>query len=91
MYQQQQQQQQQPQRRRVQPPQPQKKLSSQEIERKLGQQYAQALKESPQLASIYRDCEEVIQGSLNLLEHYNKISMALRSGKAGRGLAGMFS
>ncbi len=55
------------------------KLSNKEIEQMLGQRYAQLIKETPGMASVYRDCEEVIQGSLALLEHYNKVTISLKT------------
>ncbi|MGE0201094.1 MAG: hypothetical protein AB7P76_09010 [Candidatus Melainabacteria bacterium] len=55
------------------------------IEQFLGQQYADALRNSPQGASVYRDCEEVIQGSLSLLDRYNRINMWMRSGAVKTG------
>lgn len=55
------------------------KMPAKEIEKRLGLQYAQLLKESPQTAAIYKDCQEVIQTSLSIMEHYNKISMALKT------------
>lgn len=57
------------------------KLSNQEIESLLGSQYARTLKENKELASIHKDCEEVITGSLKLLEHYNKVKMFMASRK----------
>ena len=49
-----------------------------DINRLLGQRYAQMLKETPAASAVHEDCEEVIRGSLALLEHYNKIRLALR-------------
>lgn len=57
------------------------KLSNREIESLLGSQYARTLKENKELASIHKDCEEVITGSLKLLEHYNKVKMFMASKK----------
>jgi hypothetical protein len=63
----------------------------QDIERRLGQQYAQVLKENAQFRAVYKDCQDVIETSLNLLDHYNRVAMAIKSRPAGRKLAGMFS
>lgn len=56
-----------------------KKLSVQELERKLGQQYAQLLKESRVDASVYKDCKEAIDASLGIMEYYNRIALNLRN------------
>ena len=56
-------------------------LSNQEIESLLGSQYAKVLKDNKELASIHKDCEEVITGSLKLLEHYNKVKMFMAGKK----------
>lgn len=61
-----------------------KKLTPKELERQLGMQYAQWVKENPQTASIYRDCQEVIQTSLAFMEHYNKAYLTIRNGLSGR-------
>jgi hypothetical protein len=66
-------------------------MSTQEVEKKLGQQYAMALKENPQFISVYRDCEDVIHGALTMMEHYNKIAMAMKNKDFGKQMAGMFS
>lgn len=52
-------------------------MSNAEIQQYLGAQYAEMLKENKETAAIYKDCEEIIQGSLTLLEHYNKIRLGL--------------
>lgn len=57
------------------------KLSNREIESLLGSQYARVLKDNKELASIHKDCEDVITGSLKLLEHYNKVKMFMSSKK----------
>jgi hypothetical protein len=49
-----------------------------EIERRLGEAYAQNLKENPHAAHIHEDCKEVIQASLGILEHYNKVALAMK-------------
>jgi len=67
------------------------KMSTKEIERRLGLQYAQVLKENASTASVYRDCEEVIQGALTLLDHYNRVAVAMKSKTTGKKLAGMFT
>ncbi|HWU43681.1 MAG TPA: hypothetical protein VN132_09595 [Bdellovibrio sp.] len=54
------------------------KKNPRDIERALGQQYAQLLKESPASSSVYNDCKEVIQASLGVMEHYNRLSLALQ-------------
>jgi hypothetical protein len=63
------------------------KMSAKDVDKYLGQQYAKTLKESGSVTSIYRDCEEVIQGSLSLLERYNKVTMLIQNKR----VAGMFS
>jgi hypothetical protein len=62
------------------------KMSAKEVERKLGLQYAQTLKDNAQFVSVHKDCEEVIQGSLDLLERYNKIAMAMKQPRKAVGL-----
>jgi hypothetical protein len=57
----------------------QQKLPAKEIERRLGLQYAQHLKENPQTASVYKDYQEAIQTTLTFMEHYNKISLAIKN------------
>jgi len=52
--------------------------NAREIERRLGEAYAQNLKESGQAPQVYQDCKEVIQSSLGIMEHYNKISLAMK-------------
>lgn len=52
--------------------------NAREIERRLGEAYAQHLKENPNADSVYKDCKETIQSSLGVLEHYNKISLAMK-------------
>lgn len=64
------------------------KMSAKEVERRLGLQYAQTLKDNAQFISVYRDCEEVISGSLDLLERYNRVAMAMKQPKR---VAGLFS
>jgi hypothetical protein len=48
-----------------------------EIERLLGEQYAEVLARAPQ--SVARDCKEVINTSLALMEHASRVSLTLRS------------
>ncbi len=48
------------------------------IERQLGMQYAQLLKDTKQNPAVYNDCKEVIQASLSVMEHYNRLAMALK-------------
>ncbi len=55
-----------------------------EIERRLGEAYAQHLKENSPTSGAYQDAKEVIQSSLSVLEHYNKISLAMK-GVFGKG------
>jgi hypothetical protein len=54
-------------------------MTNEEIQSFLGQQYADTLKENKDTAGIYRDCEDVIHGSLALLERYNKVRLAMGS------------
>ncbi len=68
-----------------------RRMSPREVERRLGQQYAQTLKDNLQFASTYRDCEDVIQTSLNLMEHYNKVTIALRNRTSSRQATAVFS
>ncbi|MCE3235350.1 MAG: hypothetical protein K0Q50_1530 [Vampirovibrio sp.] len=67
------------------------KMPAKEIEKRLGLQYAQLLKESPQTAAIYKDCQEVIHTSLSIMEHYNKISMAIKTRVPARRSANAFA
>jgi hypothetical protein len=67
-------------------------MSAQEMERLLGQQYAQALAQNPHAHSLREDCEAVINDSLNLLEHYNKVALFMRTKLTGRhGSTGQFT
>lgn len=67
---------------------PSAKMPPKEIERRLGMQYAQLLKDTPNNAAIHRECQEVIQASLTVMEHYNRISMAIKSKLPNRNNAG---
>jgi len=61
-----------------------------DIEKRLGQQYAQLLKESTHNPAVYSDCKEVIQASLSFMEHYNRLSLAIQNkipSKAARATA----
>jgi hypothetical protein len=49
-----------------------------DYDRQFGQRYAQLLKESSQSPTVYRDCKEVIEASLNFMEHYNRLSLAIQ-------------
>lgn len=64
-------------------------MDAREIERRLGQAYAQHLKENAPTGTVYREAQEVIQSSLSVMEHYNKISLAMQGvlGKNKRILA----
>jgi len=66
-----------------------RKWTPKEVEQQLGMKYAQMLKESPVSASapLSKECEEVIQGSLQLLERYNRVNMSMRS----KGATGVFT
>jgi hypothetical protein len=68
-----------------------KKMPAKEMERRLGLQYAQLLKDTPASSTVYRDCQEVIEASLTVMEHYNRISLALKSKLPGKKTAGVFS
>ena len=59
---------------------------SKEIERKLGLQYAEMLKENPHAQDVYRDCQAVIENSLQVMEHYNRIAITMKNA-LGRGNA----
>lgn len=61
-----------------------------DIERRLGQQYAQLLKESKQNQSVYNDCKEVIQASLSIMEHYNRLALALQNKRLAQATANAF-
>lgn len=52
--------------------------NAREIERRLGEAYAQNLRESPHNAHVYQDCKEVIQSSLGIMEHYNRIALSMK-------------
>lgn len=58
-----------------------KGMTNREIESLLGRQYAETLERNKDVADIYRDCEDVIHGSLQLLERYNRIRLSMRSGR----------
>ena len=49
-----------------------------EIERRLGEAYAQNLRESAHTQHVQQDCKEIIQASLGVMEHYNKIALAMK-------------
>ncbi|WMU93335.1 hypothetical protein EMOOHJMP_00141 [Microcystis phage MaAM05] len=51
---------------------------SREIERRLGEAYAEMLRQNPHADNPYRDCKEVIQSSLGVLDHYNRIALAMK-------------
>jgi hypothetical protein len=51
--------------------------NNRDVEKKLGQQYAQLLKESAKNPTVYQDCKEVIQISLSIMEHYNRLGLML--------------
>ncbi len=51
---------------------------SREIERRLGEAYAELLRQNPNAENPYRDCKEVIQSSLGVLDHYNRIALAMK-------------
>ena len=55
------------------------KVSSRDLERKLGQQYATLLKEARLEAPLYRDCEDAIHASLSIMEYYNRITVSRKS------------
>lgn len=57
------------------------KLSAKELERKLGLQYSQVLKENHSQVPLYKDCKEAIDASLGIMEYYNRIAMAMQGGK----------
>ncbi len=59
--------------------------SNAEVQRVLGMQYAESLKENKEVQGIYKDCEEVIHGSLGLLEHYNKVRLMMQQKQAIQG------
>lgn len=61
-----------------------------DIERQLGQQYAQLLKENGKNTSVYNDCKEVIEASLSVMEHYNRLALALKNKMPARATAGAF-
>jgi len=52
--------------------------NNRDVERRLGQQYAQMLKECSHNPSVYADCKDVINASLNVMEHYNRLSLAIK-------------
>jgi hypothetical protein len=55
------------------------RMSPQEVERRLGEQYANALKENPQFASVYKDCKDVIEASLSVMDHYNRMALNIQT------------
>ncbi len=63
-------------------------LSPKEIERMLGEQYADVLQRNPNAQAVAKDCKEVIDASLAAMEHYNKMAMALRNMTTGLRRAG---
>jgi hypothetical protein len=67
------------------------KMHPKEMERRLGMQYAQLLKDTPQNTTVHRECQEVIEASLNIMEHYNRISLAIKNRLPNKNNAGVFS
>jgi hypothetical protein len=59
------------------------KMSAKELERKLGLQYSQVLKESRSEVPLYRDCKEAIDASLGIMEYYNRIAVAMQNTRTG--------
>jgi hypothetical protein len=55
------------------------KLSPREVERLLGEQYAEVLARNAQTQAINQECKEVINTSLALMEHASRVSLTLRS------------
>ena len=68
-----------------------KKMPAKEMERRLGMQYAQLLKDTPQNSTVHRECQEVIEASLSVMEHYNRISLAIKSRLPNGNKGGVFS
>lgn len=63
---------------------------SRDTDRQFGLWYSQVLKESSHNPAVYTDCKEVIQASLNFMEHYNRLSLAIQNkipAKAARATA----
>ncbi|HEY9745880.1 MAG TPA: hypothetical protein V6C99_06645 [Oculatellaceae cyanobacterium] len=56
-------------------------MSTKELERRLGLQYAQVLKESPAQAHLRQDCKEAIDASLRIMEYYNRIALSMQNVK----------
>lgn len=54
------------------------KMSNRDIERVLGMQYSQMVRDNKELTSIYKDCKDVINGSLDLLDKYNRMNLVLK-------------
>lgn len=53
-------------------------MATNEVEQWLGRQYAEVLRENPQVVSVRQECAEIINGTLQLLEHYNKVAMVMQ-------------
>lgn len=68
-----------------------KRMTAQEVERQLGARYAETLRNNPHFVSVQQDCQDVINTSLDLLEHYNKVTMAVKSKTSSKQFAGLFS
>ena len=69
------------------PPRDIRNMSNLEVQKVLGEQYAQTLKDNRDL-SAYKDCKEVIEASMAVMEHYNRIALQLK--RAPRKIAGIF-
>ena len=67
------------------------RMSDKEIARRLGLQYAQVLKDTPANPAVYQDCKEVIHASLQVMDHYNRIAIAIKSKLPGGKTAEVFS
>ena len=65
-------------------PRPKPNMNNHEIEQYLGMMYAETLKDNKDAMEIYKDCEEVIHGSLDLLQRYNKIRLNMASKLLGQ-------
>ncbi len=62
-----------------------KSMSNRDIERMLGQQYAQMVRDTSH-GGAYQDCQEVIRAGMDMLDKYNRIALQLKK----RGLGSAF-
>jgi len=59
-----------------------KSMSNREIERLLGQQYAQMVKDT-KTAEVIQDCEDIMRTGMDMLDKYNRIALQIKNKNFG--------